>query len=252
MQRDLAAQAQALRALHHADAPLVLPNAWDAASARAVEAAGFPVVATTSGGVARSLGFEDHQGAPAEEMLAAAARITAAVGVPVTADAEAGYGLPAEVLVERLLAAGVVGCNLEDTDHASGSLGSADAQARYLEAVRAVARSAGVELVVNARIDVFLHGDAGPEERVEEALRRGRLYAEAGADCLYPILARGRATLRALALGLECPMNAMATPGGLSVSELAELGVRRISFGSGLFVASLAGFEASLAEIRGS
>src|SRR6185436_2904384 len=116
----LVEQARALAALHRAGKPLVLPNAWDAGSARAVEAAGFPVVATTSAGVARSLGFEDHQAAPVGEMLAAAARIARAVSVPVTVDFEAGYGLAPATMIERLLEAGAAGCNFEDTDHAAG------------------------------------------------------------------------------------------------------------------------------------
>src|SRR5213593_2736669 len=102
--------------------PLVLANAWDAASARAVVAAGFPVVATSSGAVAAALGYEDEQGAPAQEMLAAAARIVRAVDVPVTVDVEAGYGLSPGDLVDALIEAGAAGCNLEDTDHATGDL----------------------------------------------------------------------------------------------------------------------------------
>ena len=109
--------ADVLRRLHHGPAPLVLPNAWDAASARLVEAAGFPAVATGSAGVAASLGYEDNERAPVEEMLAAAGRICRAVSVPVTVDAEAGYGLPPDELAARLAAAGAAGCNVEDTDH---------------------------------------------------------------------------------------------------------------------------------------
>jgi 2-methylisocitrate lyase-like PEP mutase family enzyme len=247
----LSVRAEALRSLHHRDAPLLLPNAWDAATARAVAGAGFPAVATTSGGIAQALGFADHQQAPADEMFAAIRRIAFSVQVPVTADVEAGYGLPPAELAERLLGAGAVGCNLEDTDHAAGGLGDLDAQARYLAEVKAAAARAGVNLVVNARTDVFLHGDASPEARAQEALRRGRLYRDAGADCVYPIFARGRGLLRGLVEGLGCPVNAMATPGGLSVAELASLGVRRISWGTLLFAESLRGFEAALGRIGG-
>ena len=223
MATDSAGQAEALRALHHAGPPLLLPNAWDAATARTVADAGFPAVATTSGGVARSLGFEDHQQAPAAEMFAALARICAAVDVPVSADAEAGYGLPADELAGRLLEAGAVGCNLEDSDHARGVLADPEGQARYLADVKQAARRAGVDLVVNARVDVFLRSDVDADARVAEALRRGGLYREAGADCIYPILAPGRATLRALVEGLACPVNAMWRPGGLGVAELARM-----------------------------
>ena len=247
---DLAEHAAALRALHHADAPLVLPNVWDADSGRAVAEAGFPAVATTSAGVAKSLGFADHQQAPADEVFAAVARIARVLALPLTADLEAGYGLAARELVERLLAAGAVGCNLEDTDHQRGELANPDVNARYLADVKAAARAAGVDVVLNARVDVFLRGEGAPEARLEEALARGRLYREAGADCIYPILAPGRETLRALAEGLDGPVNAMARPGGLSVPELAALGIRRISFGGGLFAAGQDDFRKRLAAIR--
>ncbi len=115
---DLHAQCDLLRTLHQPGTPLLLPNAWDVATARAVVAAGFPVVATSSGGVAGALGYEDHHGAPAEEMFAAAARIVHGVDVPVTVDAEGGYGMDPAAVVAALRNAGAAGCNLEDTDHA--------------------------------------------------------------------------------------------------------------------------------------
>src|SRR5918994_7816672 len=145
-----------LRSLQRPGAPLLLPNAWDVATARAVVAAGFPVVATTSGGVAAALGYEDHEGAPADEMLAAAARIARGVEVPVTVDAEAGYGMQPAELVAALWSAGVAGCNLEDTNHAAGSLREPDRNAEWLRAVRQAASADGYRLVINARIDVFL------------------------------------------------------------------------------------------------
>src|SRR3954449_6517502 len=123
---DLESGCDLLRSLHRPGAPLLLPNAWDAATARAVAAAGFPVIATTSGGVAAALGYEDHEGAPGEEMLAAAARISRAVEVPVTVDAEAGYGMEPAELVAALQRAGAAGCNLEDTDHSDESLRDPD------------------------------------------------------------------------------------------------------------------------------
>jgi 2-methylisocitrate lyase-like PEP mutase family enzyme len=129
-----------LRSLHVPGTPLVLANAWDVASAKAVVAAGFPVVATTSGGVAATMGYEDHEGAPAEEMLAAAARIARSVDVPVTVDAEAGYGMNPDDLVDALQRAWAAGCNLEDTDHSSGRLVDPGRHADRLAAVRRVRR----------------------------------------------------------------------------------------------------------------
>src|ERR671926_602171 len=136
---DLQSGCDLLRSLHRPGAPLLLPNAWDVATARAVVAAGFPVVATTSGGVAATLGYEDHEGAPADEMLAAAARIARGVEVPVTVDAEAGYGMEPAELVAALRDMGAAGCNLEDSDWAAGGLRDPDVHAAWLRAVRRAA-----------------------------------------------------------------------------------------------------------------
>src|SRR5437764_55277 len=176
--RELERRCELLRSLHRPGAPLLLPNAWDVATARAIVAAGFPVVATTSAGVAAALGYEDHEGAPADEMLAAAARIARAVEVPVTVDAEAGYGMGPHELVAALRRAGAAGCNLEDTDHAAGTLRDPDRHAQWLTAVRQAASEDGYPLVINARVDVFLGpflagADAGTQhELLPEALRR--------------------------------------------------------------------------------
>src|SRR5262249_52792833 len=143
-------------ALQVPGAPLVLPNAWDAASARAVEAAGFLAVGTTSMGVAASLGYEDHERAPGVEMLAAAGRIATALKLPVTVDAETGYGMKASDLVTRLKAMGAAGCNLEDTNHTTGELRDPVEQSDWLRAVRGAASDQKYRLVINARIDVFL------------------------------------------------------------------------------------------------
>ncbi|HEX6445611.1 MAG TPA: isocitrate lyase/phosphoenolpyruvate mutase family protein [Streptosporangiales bacterium] len=232
--RELAKEAQLLRSLHRPGDPLVLPNAWDAASARAVEAAGFPVVATGSAAVAEALGYADHEAAPVDEMFAAAARIATAVSVPVTVDAESGYGLPAAEFVDRLLTAGAVGCNLEDTSHRSGGLMDVDAQAAWLAEVRAAASAAGVDIVLNARTDVFIQQVGEPEERVDEAVRRGRAYLDAGADCVYPILVDDEATIGRLVDGMGGPVNALARPQAPSLARLAELGVARVSYGPGL------------------
>src|SRR5262249_28451926 len=190
---DLRSRCDLLRSLHRRGDPLLLPNAWDVATARAVVAAGFPVVATTSGGVAATLGYTDHEGAPGDEMLAAAARIARGVEVPVTVDAEAGYGMEPAELVAALRGVGAAGCNLEDTDHTDESLRDPAHHAEWLGAVRRAAEADGYGLVINARVDVFLGpflGGAGPgtqEELVPEAVRRANAYLEAGADCVFPI-----------------------------------------------------------------
>ncbi|GAA4232232.1 2-methylisocitrate lyase-like PEP mutase family enzyme [Streptosporangium album] len=227
-------RATALRALHVPGNPLVLPNVWDAASARTVESAGFPVVATGSAAVAPVLGYDDGEVAPAEEMLAAIARIVRAVGIPVTADLERGYGMEPAELVERLAATGAVGCNLEDSDPRTGKMVDADEQAAFLAAVRAAASEAGTGLVINARVDTYLHGEGPPDERLAEAVRRGRRYLEAGADCVYPIFASEAGVIRSLVGEIGGPINIAFHPGTPSLEELAGLGVARVSFGPGL------------------
>ena len=225
-----------LRSLHRPGFPLVLPNAWDAATAKAVAAAGFPAVATTSGGVAAALGYEDHEGAPAGEMLAAAARITRSVGVPVTVDAEAGYGMTAAELVAELRGMGAAGCNLEDSNHAAQTLRDPARQAGWLRDVRQAASGQGYRLVINARIDVFLpsavSGSRGHTqgELMPEALRRAQAYLEAGADCVFPIGLWETGALAAFVSECPGPVNALRVPQGPSLAALAELGVARVSY----------------------
>jgi 2-methylisocitrate lyase-like PEP mutase family enzyme len=246
-----------LRSLHVPGAPLLLPNAWDVATARAVVAAGFPVVATTSGGVAAALGYEDHEGAPAEEMLAAAARIGRNVDVPLTVDAEAGYGMEPAGLVAALKDAGAAGCNLEDTNHATGRLREPAQQADWLRAVREAASEAGYELVINARIDVFLAAvlsgsDEGTQaELVPEALRRAEAYVEAGVDCVFPIALWETGALATFVSRAPCPVNVLGLPRAPSLAELAELGTARVSYGSLLHREAMEQYRRVLAELAG-
>jgi 2-methylisocitrate lyase-like PEP mutase family enzyme len=219
--------ASTFRALHQdraAGDPLVLPGPWDAASARAFAAAGAPALATPSMGVAASLGYEDGS-TPADEMFAAVARIARAVSVPVSADVEWGYGLAPKELVGRLLEAGVVGCNLEDSEGHT-TLKDPQQHADWLAEVRA---QAGDALFINARVDTFLFGTGDTADAVE----RARLYVAAGADCVYPILAPTE-VLPALRDGIEGPINMAAEPYKGSVAELARLGATRITFGPGM------------------
>ncbi|MEH0819452.1 MULTISPECIES: isocitrate lyase/PEP mutase family protein [unclassified Micromonospora] len=227
--------AAALRARHRPGDPLILPNAWDAGSARAVAAAGFPAVATSSAAVAESLGHADGETTPVAEMLAAVARIVRAVEVPVTADLERGYGLPPAELVERLLATGAAGLNLEDSDPGTGRLCAVDEQADLLAAVRA---AAGPKLVVNARVDVFLRAPGDPAAVFDEAVRRARRYRAAGADCVYPILLADPELIGRFVAAVDGPVNVLLRPGTPSVGELARLGVARVSLGSGVYAAA--------------
>ena len=253
---ELSSRCELLRSLHRPGDPLLLPNAWDAATGRAVIAAGFPVVATTSGGVAAALGYEDHEGAPPDEMLAAAARIARSVDAPVTVDAEAGYGMGPAELVSALRTAGAAGCNLEDTDHAAGRLRDPDAHAAWLGAVRQAASEDGYPLVVNARVDVFLEGflsGAGPgtqDELVPEALRRAAAYLEAGADSVYPIALWETDALRRFMSEASGPVNITRLPQLPSLADLAALGVARVSWATLLYRESIARFEDQLSSLR--
>jgi 2-methylisocitrate lyase-like PEP mutase family enzyme len=246
---ELKTHADLLRELHHGKL-LVLPNAWDETSAELVVETGFPIVATSSAAVADVLGHRDGENAPWREMFAAAARIARAVPVPVTMDAEAGYGLEPHQLVEQLLEAGVAGCNLEDTDHRSGGLVEAAAQADRLARVRAAADAAGVPIVLNARIDTFLPAGGLPEaDRLDEAIRRGRLYRQAGADCVYPIGVSSAHDIGQLVAEVPGPVNGN-TGAALDLATLESLGVARVSFGPRFYRAGPAGMRGALEDLR--
>jgi 2-methylisocitrate lyase-like PEP mutase family enzyme len=162
-------------------------------------------------------------------------------------DAEAGYGLEPRELVDRLLEIGAVGCNLEDTDHRAGGLVDAGAQAERLAAVRAAADDAGVPIVINARADTFLPASGVPEEeRVAEAVRRGRLYLEAGADCVYPIGVGDERDIAALVADVPGPINGNTRPGTLDLPKLRELGVARVSYGPRFYREALAGLKTAV------
>lgn len=249
---ELAAAADALLAAHHAPGPLVLPNAWDVASARAVADAGFSAIATSSHAVAEALGERDDDSADPDLVFPFLARIAAAVDVPVTADLEAGHGLAPAELVDRLLDAGIVGCNLEDTDHRGDAvLVDAERQAAFLGEVRAAADRAGVHVVINARVDTFIRKVGDERAQLEEAVRRGNRYLEAGADCVYPITLADRAAIEEIVARLPGPLNILARPNGLPIPELAALGVRRVSFGSGLHRVAMDAVRSALADLAG-
>jgi 2-methylisocitrate lyase-like PEP mutase family enzyme len=254
---DLQNRCDLLRSLHHPGAPLLLPNAWDVATARAVVAAGFPVVATTSGGVAATLGYEDEERAPADEMLAAAGRIARGVEVPVTVDAEAGYGMKPAELVAALQSTGAAGCNLEDTDHKAGSLRDPVRHADWLKAIRQAASEDGYRLVINARVDVFLGpllaggGPGTQEELVPEAIRRANAYLDAGVDCVYPIVLWETDALRRFISEVRGPVNVVRLPQTPPLAELAAMGVARVSWGPFLHLDAIARFEEQLASLQG-
>ena len=222
--------------LHLNPLPLILPNAWDAGSARLIENLGAPAVATSSAGVAWSLGYRDGRWLPVEEAIAAAARIVRAVEVPVSFDIENGYSDdPREVAaaVVRLAQIGVAGINLEDGADAPKLM------VAKIEAIRDALAGTGAGVFVNARTDVILAGLTDPARQVAEVIRRGRLYAAAGADGLFVPGLRHEGDIKAVAAGVSLPLNVMAWAGLADAAALAQLGVRRLSAGSAIPQAAL-------------
>jgi len=252
-----ARKAEQLRKLHKGPRILILANAWDVISARIVEDAGFPAVATTSAGVAAVLGYPDGQRVPQREVLEFVARIARAVSVPVTADMESGYGTsPADMaeMARALVGAGAVGLNLEDvTGDDEGSHVEIGLQTEKIAAVREASAAAGVPLVINARTDVYLM-PIGPEEtRFERTVERLRAYRKAGADCVFAPGIRDKETIGKLLRAVDGPLNILLQPGGPSVADLEKLGVARASIGSGTMRAALGTarkFAKALSEYR--
>ncbi|MET8646287.1 isocitrate lyase/phosphoenolpyruvate mutase family protein [Streptomyces sp. NPDC004675] len=227
-------QALAFRALHVPGRPLVLPNAWDTPSARIVEEAGAAAVATTSAGLAWELSAADGDRLTRADALAAVARIADAVAVPVSADIETGYADDPEGVgdtIREVLAAGAVGVNIEDGLYGPGApLRPVDEQVERIAAARAAADAAGVPVFVNARVDTYLRGAGG----LGDTLERAAAFLAAGADGVFVPGAVDPVTVKALAEGIEGPLNVLVGPGAPSVAELAALGVARISAGSAL------------------
>lgn len=246
-------KAERLRALHKAPPTLVLANVWDCVSARLVEAEGFPAIATTSAGVANSLGYADGGAVPPSEMLQAIARITRAVSVPVSADVEHGYATTPDALADmvlKVIAAGAVGVNLEDHLPDSTELEPLGVQCEKLRTVVRAAVKAGVRVVINARTDVFLRNIGAPEARLGVAIERGNAFLESGADCVFVPGVRDRETIGALVGGIKGPVNILAVKGSPKIAELEALGVARVSVGSGPHRATAALMQSIVRELK--
>jgi 2-methylisocitrate lyase-like PEP mutase family enzyme len=249
-----AEKAESFRRMHHGPEMLVLPNAWDVASARIFESAGFPAVATTSAGVAWSLGYPDGHAIGRERMLEAVARITAHLSVPVTADMCAGFGPRPEDAAETvrgIVHAGAVGLNLEDgTDDPHNRLVEMSLHVEKIQAARAAANALGVPVVINARTDVFLASAGDPSTRLEHAARRANAYKDAGADSLFVPGVYDAPTIAELVKTIHGPVNILARAGIPPLAQLAKLGVARVSVGSGAMLASLAHLRLVATELR--
>lgn len=246
-------KAEHFRQLHHQAALLVLPNAWDAASARILARAGFRAIATTSSGVAAALGYSDGQQISRDMLIEALARITRVVTCPVTADLEAGYGNSIAEVVETTRAAiatGVVGINIEDSlKQEKKALADISYQVELIKALRELADDLDVPFVINARVDVFLLGLGEPEERFETAIQRARAYLQAGADCIYPIGNLESEVIARLVQAIDGPTNILASPLAPTLPELARLGVARVSLAGGLMRAVLGHLQTIAREL---
>ena len=247
-------KAEAFRTLHHGPNILVLPNAWDAASAVILEQSGFPAIATTSGGIAFSLGFPDKQRISRAEMLAVVARIARSVKVPVSADVESGYGNRPEDAAETAQAvidSGAIGLNLEDADHKEERrLFDLSLQLEKIKAVRETAAKAGIPLVLNARTDIYLEQVGSPETHYDETVRRLSAYRDAGADCVFAPGVADSSVIARLTKDLRCPINILASPATPSAPELQKLGVARVSVGSGSMRTSMGQLRRFAEELR--
>ena len=241
--RKQAQKAEQFRKLHHGPRLLFLPNAWDVVSARILEECGHPAIATSSAAVAFSLGYPDGQRISRGEMLEVAGRIARAVEIPVTADLEAGYGTTVKDMVETVkaaIAAGVIGMNLEDiTGDDESSFVDLPLQVEKIRAICETAKSLGVSFVLNARTDIYLM-PIGPEAtRFERTVERLRAYRDAGATCLFAPGLYHRETIAKLVKAVEAPINILANPACPPIAELENIGVARVTAGSGIMRAAL-------------
>lgn len=229
---DLAGRAKVLLELHRPGDPVVLPTVWDVWSAEVAADAGFAALTVGSKPLAHSMGKTDHEGMQFEDVLGRVAQITAAVDIPVSVDVESCYGVSADRMIGRLLEAGAVGLNVEDTVHSeAGRLRTSAEQAELVAALRTASDKSGVHMVLNARTDVILHQLGDESNRIDRAIARLRDAADAGADCLYPIGLHDEDTHRRLAAELPLPVNAVVKPEEHDLTVLAALGIARISFG---------------------
>jgi 2-methylisocitrate lyase-like PEP mutase family enzyme len=241
-------KAEAFLKFHHDKELLVLLNSWDIGSSKLIEACGYRAIATTSMGIAASLGYPDCQVIQLSEMIGVITGIVNGVQLPVTVDIEAGYGNSLDEIVEsvkKIIATGVVGINIEDSIDLSPVLVDEVEFCERISAIRALSVSLGFHLVINARTDSFYTSSGSPREKLSESIKRGNKYREAGADCIFVQPVWERETIATLVKEINAPINILANPGmggGLppSVRELQELGVARLSLGSSVMKATLA------------
>ena len=250
------AKAEEFRAMHDRSKILVLPNAWDPMSARVIEEAGARAIATTSAGVAFSVGYPDGEAMPRDEMIAAITRIARVVTVPLSADIESGFARDAHEVAEtvrRVIAAGAVGINLEDAIHGGPpALYDLETAIERVRAAREAANAIGIPLVINARTDVYLLSIGEPDTRFDHAVRRANAYRKAGADCLFVPRIGRPADIERIVAALEGPLNLLAFPGIPTIAELERLGVARLSVGTWPTLAAMSTARKIAGELLGT
>lgn len=234
---------------HHLDKEiLVLLNSWDIGTSKLIEACSYKAIATTSMGIAASLGYPDCQVIKLSEMIGAIKGIVNAVKVPVTVDIEAGYGNNLDEIIEsvkKIIATGIAGINIEDSIDLSPALIDELEFCERISAIRALSDSLGFHLVINARTDSFYTSSGTLKEKLTESIKRGNKYHEAGADCIFVQPVSDKEIISALVNEINAPINILLNPtigsgATTSINELQDLGVARVSFGSGLMKATLA------------
>jgi 2-methylisocitrate lyase-like PEP mutase family enzyme len=231
-------KAALFKTLHHDADILVLPNIWDPLGAALLQSLGYRAIATASASVALTNGYDDGEHIPFTEVLIRLRNIARSVDLPITADVESGYASSLEELetnIEKVISTGVVGINFEDHNKQTDSLFSIQEQCKRIQVVRKVADAMGVPLFINARTDVYLRGKGfvTAEDKLNETLRRGRAYLDAGADGLFPPAMKNKDELSRLVGSLRCPVNVIAFPGIPDFKTLKEIGVARVSLGPG-------------------
>jgi 2-methylisocitrate lyase-like PEP mutase family enzyme len=229
-------KAERFRELHHNGKMLVLPNIWDPLGAMLLENLEYPAIATASASISYSNGLNDGENLSFSELLIQLKKITNCVSVPVTADIENGYADSDNQLAENiklLLDAGIVGINIEDTDHKLNELVSIEEHCHKIQLIKKTADKIGIPLFINARTDVYVHSKKFASEQIvyEEALKRGKAYHQAGADCFYPITLTKEEEIKKLVDQLDLPINILTNPGIPDLKTLSKIGVARVSLG---------------------
>lgn len=246
-----------LHQLHHADSMLILPNVWDVLGAKLLEDIGYPAIATASASIAYTNGHLDGEKIPFNDLRSVLSQISNSVNIPVTADIESGYSADDTLFQENiklLIRTGIAGINIEDTDHKTKTILSAERQCERIKLIRAASDELDIPLFINARTDVLLYDKDFPtaDSKYEELLNRGLAYQQAGADCFFPIALREKETIQRLVSQLKMPVNILTLPGIPDLKILKEIGVTRVSLGPSFLKTAIKAMRSLAVELKNS